>query len=281
MERVMDMEAMRFKAFAVADEIDLNKIALKIGIPKKFTWEEPLTIREEKLSQILDQKIDNHEEVKVFAFGSVVFINVHPIQYPKVLEYLKTIEGRIDTQNIQRFMDDYELIVDEKMEEISISDENVAVPAYDYFYPELVSIIIAKSVGLEKIENKVSLILDGIENKIDRLENGKMRISDKELAKTISTILRHEYTTISYIMILDKPDVTWSHIDAAQFYDRMSEFFELNDRYEILKTKTNILNDIIDGFSTISHSMRGLFIEWLIVLLIIAEVILMTIDILK
>jgi len=275
------METMKFKAFAVADEIDLNKIALKTGIPKKYTWEEPLTIQGQLLTDILGHPLVAQEQVKVFAFGSVVFINVNSFEYVKVLTYLKTIEARIDVKNINRFMDDYELLVDETMEEILITDENVAVPALDVFYPELVSIVIAKSVGLEKIEQKITVILDGIESKIDRLESGKLRISDKELAKTISKILRHEYTTISYIMILDKPDITWSHIDAANFYDRMSEFFELNDRYEILKTKTNILNDIIDGFSTISHSMRGLFVEWLIVLLIVAEVILMTIDILK
>lgn len=275
------METMKFKAFAVADEIDLNKIALKTGIPKKYTWEEPLTLQGQLLIDIIGKTLVTDEQVKVFAFGSVVFINVDEIDYLTILTYLKSIESRIDIKNINDFIDDYELMVDETMDEIHITDDTVTVPALDVFYPELVSIVIAKSVGLEKIEQKITVILDGIESKIDRLEKGKLRISDKELAKTISKILRHEYTTISYIMILDKPDVTWSQIEAAQFYERMSEFFELNDRYEILKTKTNILNDIIDGFSTISHSMRGLFVEWLIVILIVAEVILMTIDIFK
>jgi uncharacterized Rmd1/YagE family protein len=41
-----------------------------------------------------------------------------------------------------------------------------------------------------------------------------------------------------------------------------------------LKQKTDILNHIIDGFSSISHSMRGLFVEWIIVILILVEIIL-------
>jgi uncharacterized Rmd1/YagE family protein len=82
-------------------------------------------------------------------------------------------------------------------------------------------------------------------------------------------------------MILDKPDVTWGSIQAEEFYSRMSEFFELNDRYMILKEKTNILNSIIDGFSSITHSIRGLFVEWVIVLLIVVEIVLMVIDLLK
>jgi required for meiotic nuclear division protein 1 len=48
-----------------------------------------------------------------------------------------------------------------------------------------------------------------------------------------------------------------------------------------LKQKTDILNNIIDGFSTISHSMRGLFVEWIIVILILVEIILMAAELFK
>jgi uncharacterized Rmd1/YagE family protein len=82
-------------------------------------------------------------------------------------------------------------------------------------------------------------------------------------------------------MILDKPDITWSSIQAEEFYNCMAEFFELNDRYIILKEKTNILNSIIDGFSSITHSIRGLFVEWIIVLLILVEIVLMILDLLR
>jgi hypothetical protein len=33
-----------FKAYSVLNEIDLNKIAVSCGIPKKYTWEEPLIL---------------------------------------------------------------------------------------------------------------------------------------------------------------------------------------------------------------------------------------------
>ena len=116
---------------------------------------------------------------------------------------------------------------------------------------------------------------------VERLEKGKLNISNKQIAKTASRIVRHEYNTIAYIMILDKPDITWTNSEAKKLYNSMSEFFELNDRYIILKEKTNILNSIIDGFSSISHSIRGLFVEWVIVILILVEVFLMIADLLK
>jgi len=62
---------------------------------------------------------------------------------------------------------------------------------------------------------------------IDKLEKGKLNVGNKEIAKTTSKIVRHEYNTIAYIMILDKPDITWTNSDAKNLYDMMSEFSNL------------------------------------------------------
>lgn len=146
------------------------------------------------------------------------------------------------------------------------------VPEFEDFYPEIISTVLAKSVALEKTEEHFGGILDKLETMIDRLEKGKMRIGNKELARTTAKIARHQYNTLAYIMILDKPDITWTSNDASEFHDKMLEFFELNDRYTILKSKTEILYNIMDGFSTISHSIRGLFVDWIIVILIVVEI---------
>lgn len=93
--------------------------------------------------------------------------------------------------------------------------------------------------------------------------------------------MRHEYNTIAYIMILDKPEITWTNSEAAKFYDEMAKFFELRDRYQILKQKTDVLNIIIGHFSSISHSLRGLFVEWFIVILILVELVVMVVELVK
>jgi uncharacterized Rmd1/YagE family protein len=131
---------------------------------------------------------------------------------------------------------------------------------------------------MEKTEYELGKIFDQLESMIDRLEEGQLRVGNRELARATAQVTRHQYNTISYIMILDKPDVTWSNSDASLYYEKMSEFFELNDRYTILTKKADIMNNIINGFSFISHSIRGLFVEWVIVLLIVFEVILMVLD---
>ncbi|MFJ5760974.1 RMD1 family protein [Neobacillus sp. NPDC093182] len=268
------MRDLTFKAFAITNEIDLNKIAVHCGIPKKFTWEEPLILRGEILKSILYKDVDDSQMVLVFSFGSIVFINHStPNEITALLNYLYSFEPDIEVKNADRYSDDYSLHIKET-ESIELTDEYVVVPEYEDYYPELISTVLAKSVALEKTEEQLGQINDKLETMIDRLEKGKLRIGNKELARTTAKIIRHEYNTLAYIMILDKPDITWTSSSAGEFYDRMLEFFELNDRYKILKSKTEILYNIMDGFSTISHSIRGLFVEWIIVILILFEIVL-------
>ncbi len=263
---------MTFKAFAITHEIDLNKIAIHCGIPKKFTWEQPLILKGDILESILFKKLDESQMVLVFSFGSIVFINhSHVDEIRTLLHYIHSFEPDFDIEHANRYTDDYCLHISET-ENFELTDEYVVVPEFEEFYPELISTVIAKSVALEKTEEQLGEIHDKLESMIDRLEKGKLRIGNKELARTTAKIVRHEYNTLAYIMILDKPDITWSSSTASEFYDRMLEFFELNDRYKILKSKTEILYNIMDGFSTISHSIRGLFVEWIIVILIVAEI---------
>jgi uncharacterized Rmd1/YagE family protein len=274
------MNDLRFETYAVTNEIDLNKIAVECNIKKKYTWEEPLILQDAVLERILGEQTLEYEKILVFSFGSIVFINSNKEHTETFMQYLKKIKPEIDIDNYTRFMDDYAIHITDG-EETDFTDKYVIVPSRELFYPELVSIVIAKSVALERIEEQLGKILDNIESKIDNLEKGKLNIGNKELAKTTSRIVRHEYNTIAYIMILDKPDITWVNSDAAEFYERMSEFFELNDRFEVIKSKTEILKSIVDGLADISSSIRGLRLEWIVIILIIMEVILMTLDLFK
>ncbi|MCM3629683.1 RMD1 family protein [Paenibacillus glycanilyticus] len=273
------MKEITFKAFAITNEIDLNQIAIHCGIPKKYTWEQPLVLRGEILESILQHQAEPSQQVLVFSFGSIVFINhSRPQDIIAFLRYVQTFEPDIDIGTADRYSDDYSFRYGEK-ETLELTDEYVEVPEYETFHPELISTVLAKSVALEKVEEQLGKIHDKLENMIERLEKGKLRIGNKELARTTAIILRYEYNTLGYIMILDKPDITWSSSHAGEFYDSMLEFFELNDRYKILKSKTEFLHHIMEGFSTISHSIRGLFVEWIIVILIVIEVVLTVLQI--
>lgn len=271
------MEYMTFKAYAITSEIDLNKLAVKCNISKKYTWEEPLVLQDNVLSSILLRQVSADQRVLVFSFGSIVFINASLDDMEKFWLYFK-MEMALNRLNM--YTDDYLMRIVHDAE-TKLTDEYIIVPSYEIFYPDVISTVIAKSVALEKTEEQLETILDKLESMLDRLEKGRMRVGYKQLAETIAKIVRHKYNTITYIMILDKPHITWTNSIADELYSRMSDFFELNDRFVIIKEKTDILSSIMDGFSSISLTMRGFLLEWVIIILIAIELILMIAELLK
>ena len=269
------MNDLTFTTFAVAKEIDLNRIAVAVGIRKKFTWEEPLVIEGESLRKITSGGVPE-ERIYVFSFGSIVFVNSDRRHTEAILTYLKSLVPEIDIANYGVYQENYAVHL-QAGQEIECTDMFVQVPEMLPFYPLLVSTVIAKSAALERIEEQLGRILDDLESKIDSLEKGRPNIGNRELARTTARIVRHEYNTIAYTMILDEPDITWTSSDASEFYGMMSEFFGLSDRYEVIRSKTEVLKSIIGGFSSISNSRRGLFVEWVIVVLIAVELLIMMI----
>lgn len=273
------MISFQFKAYSVTNEIDLNKIATQCGISKKYTWEEPLVLQDKILEKILGLTIAENQKIMLFSFGSVVFIDLLQETYPTFMEYLKQFKPEVKMGGWDYYQDDYALHIAD--EEIMLTDKYAVVKEFQPFYSEMVAIVLAKSVALERVEEHLVQILDSLESLIERLEKGKLQIGDKKLAIATAKVARHEYNSISYIMILDKPDITWENSVAGDFYEKMSVFFELNDRYQIIKSKTEVLNNILTGFSSISHSLRGLWVELIILLLIVVEVVLMFAELFK
>ena len=270
-------KTIKLKAYSIINEIDLNKIAIDCGLKKKFTWEEPLILKNKHLENILGKKDLEDMSIMIFAFGSVVFINLDSGEELKAVNYLKKFNGNIDLKNWNKYKENYDLHIEET-EKIEFENRYVAIPEYKAFYIEIIATTIAKSVALERTEEQVEKILDDIEPMIEKLKKGTIRSSNKKLAKVMSKILKHEHNSVSYVMILDKPEITWENSEADEFYEKTSNFFELNDRYKILKEKTNILNNIMEGFTNIFHSTRGFFIEWVIVALIVMEVVIMLVE---
>ncbi len=264
-----------FKAIALCKELNLNKISQHFGISRKYKWEDFLVLKGEQLQGIVNDTED--KIVYLFYFGSMVFINFQHHQIMDVVQYIKKLEPEINDDNVFAYEDDYKLEISPDELPAINNDYMIGSTQSDYQL-DIVSIVLAKSVSLEKNEIQVDTLLDRIENVVNNLNRGELGVSDEDLAKMSANILSFKLNTISYIMLLDNPDITWSHEEAAALYDELSVVFELKDRYEKLRQKTEILLDITEAFSNLVHAKRGTRLEWAIIILILIEIILSLYD---
>lgn len=265
------MKAVEFKSLSLDNEINLNKIALHFGINKKYKWEEALYL----YGRFLNGIINNFEDksVFIFSFGSLVCLNCQFHEIMDILKYLKKIEPGLKIQAPFTFSDDYKLII-EPGQDLAINYEFMTTPDLQAYHLEMLATVLAKSVALKRIEHSIGLLLDEIEDKIDFLEKGRLNIPDNRLAKTSAQILRYKYNSISYLMLLDKPEITWVSAEAEDFFLKLNECFELEDRYEALQHKSEMLMDITEVFASLTHAQRGTRLEWMIIILISMELLL-------
>jgi uncharacterized Rmd1/YagE family protein len=265
------MDSIEFKAVVVCNELNLGNIAQHFGIYRKFRWEDLLKLTENELKGIIKQP--ENKVVYIFHFGSLVFINCEHHDIMDILQYLKRIEKNVNTANLLDYSDDYKLEINAEESPALNNDFMVAAELSDH-HLEIVSTVLAKSVALEKTEKAIDLLLDEIEEVVTYLNQGQLTTSDSQLAKLSAKVLGFKLNTLSYIMLLDKPDITWVNEAAESMFIELSSIFELEDRYGKLRQKSDTLLDITQVFSTLAHAKRGNRLEWAVIILIAIEIVL-------
>lgn len=263
------MAIAKFKAAALTSEINLNKIAAHFGSSRKFKWEESLVLAENALKGVVREPAG--KAAYIFPFGSLVFVNCEHHQVMDIIRYLGQVEKSLANVSRLEYSDDYMIEVSADCEP-SVNNDCMVAPAEESYHREIVATVLAKSVALERIEIDIDTLLDEIEDIVAYLRQGRLTMGDAQLAKISARILGFKLSTVSYIMLLDKPDITWSSEAAAILYEQLGSLFELTDRYHSVRHKTDTLMDITTVFAGLTHARRGNRLEWAVIILIAIEI---------
>jgi len=269
------MITINFKAVALTNEVSLNKIASHFGIKHKFRWEESLRLNGDALKGIVRESAE--KSIYVFPFGSIVFVNCEHHEIMDVIQYLGRIEKDLALITTLDYFDDYEIKISVE-EKPAINNDHMITSCELSHQREIVGTVLAKSVALERLEFDIDKLLDEIEGIVTYLQRGYLTVSDAKLAKMSARILGFRLSTISYIMLLDKPEITWKNEEAEILFDKLSPLFELTDRCENIRLKSEMLMDITKVFTELGHAKRGNRLEWGIIILIIIEIVLVIIS---
>ena len=270
------MQSLEFLAVSVAQELNLNQFARHFGIEKKFKWEDTLSLKDHQLKGIIS---DHHNKiVYIFHFGCLVSINCSKHDLSDLYNYLCKIDSTlVKTQEHFKYIDSFRVELN-KDKELEVHHNYMVTPRLLEHYPQIIAIVLARSVALDRIEENIEKVSDDIEKIIEYLDQGNLNIGDNKLAKLSARVLRYKYNTISYVMVLDKPDITWYKEDAEILFMQLAELFELQERYENLRHKTETIMDITEVFTILTHAKRGTKLEWMIIILIAFEIVISLVE---
>ncbi|MDF2865451.1 MAG: hypothetical protein K0R72_260 [Clostridia bacterium] len=261
-----------FAARAICSEFNISNICKYYNINKKIKWEEPLILKGNHLAQFKDA---TNKMVYIYYFGSIVFVNFNEIEREQFINQINNIPDSIKSMNKEmkyNCIEEYDILCDEKVEN-EIGFEICNLKSIEDYNLDMTALVIAKSAALETIENRLSIVFDEVEKIISSLKVGKINMTEKKAASIIGGVLSFKHTVISYIMLLDKPDITWENEDAKIFFNDLADLFELDDRYKILNAKIESLLEVTEIFADLSHSRKATILEIIVIVLILVEVI--------
>jgi uncharacterized Rmd1/YagE family protein len=142
---------------------------------------------------------------------------------------------------------------------------------------QVVADILAKGLVLSHYETRIADIFDGIEPLAATLrEKGRAGARSKELLRHIGDVLLMQQKMVGRVETGEKPELLWDHPELERLYVRLAEEYELRDRDRALDRKLDIISRTVETLLGLVQTRSSLRVEWYIVLLIVAELLLTT-----
>ena len=141
---------------------------------------------------------------------------------------------------------------------------------------QVVADILAKGLVLSHYETRIADIFDGIEPLAGTLrEKGRVGARSKELLRH-SHVLLMQQKMVGRVETGEKPELLWDHPELERLYVRLAEEYELRDRDRALDRKLDVISRTVETLLGLVQTRSSLRVEWYIVLLIVAELLLST-----
>ena len=208
--------------------------------------------------------------VVIFRYGAVVFINLAAAEESAVLEELRSDTPHAGPLEEERlgiaFLPDQE----EGLNAAGVMQIKELSPAHALVLGD----VLAKSVALARYEKDIATVFDTIEPEANALAvKGRIPKSRRTLMRMIGSALLTQHRVSGRIAFAEKPDILWEHPELERFYARLEDEFEIVERGTLLNGKMVVISTAAQTFTDLMDTARSARLEWLIVVLILAELI--------
>jgi required for meiotic nuclear division protein 1 len=140
---------------------------------------------------------------------------------------------------------------------------------------QLVADILAKSLVLSYYETRIGDLFDRIEPLAASLrENGRAGVAGKVLLRHIGDVLLMQQKMVGRVGTSETPELLWEHPELDRLYMRLADEYELRDRDRALDRKLDIVSNTVETLLSLVQTRSSMRVEWYIVILIVAELLL-------
>ncbi|KAF0700596.1 Aste57867_8932 [Aphanomyces stellatus] len=227
--------------------------------------------------------------VVYFDYGAVVFFNCDDSLTETLVKHAKKYCS--DAFDIRGHDEELLLVADPTQSAWSeLKENNIRVQEIDHVNIQVIAGVLAQTVALEHYERQVEAILSEFE-KLNTLVEKKgpqtalfgltflgTQSTEREQHRKLFQIVATNNTLlidlVSKLRVIDRKrpgDAAWSHTRYHNMWEILLEEFELNERFNNLNFKLELIQHNTKFFLEVLSSHKGTRMEWYIIILIAAE----------
>ena len=140
---------------------------------------------------------------------------------------------------------------------------------------QLVADVLAKSLMLTHYETGIATSFDRIEPLAMTLrKKARTGARSRELLHHIGNVLAMQHKMVGRVETGEKPELLWEHPELERLYMRLADEYELRERDRALDRKLDVVSRTVQTLLGLVQTRSSTRLEWYIVLLIVAELML-------
>ncbi|MDP4128234.1 MAG: RMD1 family protein [Bacillota bacterium] len=240
------MERIILNTYKVATRLPLVQIATVVNLKKAAGRKEYIKFDRAEIEKILNYD-SGEKAVYLYKYGCTTFLNFNQDEISILLDYLGTLFIDLDYKLLSKFKENHEMILSSDGY-VNLWECDEAEFPYQQHVDDIAATVLAKSTELYKIETELSEVLDEAGTFIRQLNKGYLRANSKKVASILAKSIRFRYRSIESVRLLDRPSEFKKTFESRQLFDKMSEYFELHERYAVISNQMNILDSIMGEY---------------------------------
>lgn len=265
----------RITSYCVAESLDRKELVEGLRMKKIATQSYPEVVYARHESMTDDGRL-SYADVFYFDYGVVVTWNMSLQEERALLRsmFATFVDPLPGTEvEVDEFLFHYTL-----SEKPHIQNDTFTINyrhAGDHLLKMSVSHAIAQSTKLSVYEFRVVAIVEETKDLPEILAaSGKVKMSRKKIAQLMGRVFLERCNLSLSSSALDTPDFFWDQPDSMQsLYERCTEYLEYENRVEVLNSRFQVLQEMLDMLRDHQNNDHTARLEWIVIWLILVEIV--------
>lgn len=253
----------KVKAYQICESFDIKKI--KQVFTDKIVDQDAIEVLFE---------IESLKYLYIFKYGVVCFLGYNDEEITKSIDKISVL---CNNPFEEKIFEEYCIEQDSNINEIGY--QKIITTTLDSKILKLIMLNLSQSVALENYSRKTELLLNNTQKYTLQLVNkGKINIGGKKLRIFIGSTLYFKNRISENLYIFDSPPITWEDEYLDKTDRALKNVFDLQTRTKNIQADIQIIRENLDFFINLMNQKKSFFLEWVVIILILIEVVNMIIE---